>query len=136
MLAPPPGLAWPGLQALLPRMGFMPGLRNIRLLQLGNTDAPVGRVAITFMHVHSASMMVAELGQAGVEALSLFKVRPRRGSGAAHMHACTLACTAYGAQPCPHACCPDECFRHAPLQQAHVPKARAGSGQPCPASAG
>ncbi|EFJ45840.1 hypothetical protein VOLCADRAFT_118195 [Volvox carteri f. nagariensis] len=40
---------------------------------LGTEDAPTGACAISFMHVASASMLVAELGQPGVEALQQFK---------------------------------------------------------------
>ncbi|GIL68615.1 hypothetical protein Vafri_21869 [Volvox africanus] len=60
---------------LVQRIGYSAPLRNISLTQLGTEDAPTGFCAISFMHVASASMLVAELGQPGVEALQQFKVR-------------------------------------------------------------
>ncbi|KAG2484543.1 hypothetical protein HYH03_016678 [Edaphochlamys debaryana] len=58
---------------LAQRLGYAAPLRNIPLTQLGTEDAPTGACAISFMHVASASMLVAELGQPGVEALQQFK---------------------------------------------------------------
>ncbi|GLI67737.1 hypothetical protein VaNZ11_011988 [Volvox africanus] len=58
---------------LVQRIGYSAPLRNIPLTQLGTEDAPTGFCAISFMHVASASMLVAELGQPGVEALQQFK---------------------------------------------------------------
>ncbi|GIL86397.1 hypothetical protein Vretifemale_14724, partial [Volvox reticuliferus] len=58
---------------LVQRIGYSAPLRNISLTQLGTEDAPTGFCAISFMHVASASMLVAELGQPGVEALQQFK---------------------------------------------------------------
>ncbi|GFR50076.1 hypothetical protein Agub_g12220 [Astrephomene gubernaculifera] len=58
---------------LLQRLGYAAPLRNIPLSQMGTEDAPTGYCAISFMHVASASMLVAELGQPGVEALQQFK---------------------------------------------------------------
>ncbi|GFR50127.1 hypothetical protein Agub_g12278, partial [Astrephomene gubernaculifera] len=56
-----------------PRLGYLPPLRNLRLLQHGNLEAPTGTVAICFMTVAGATKAVAELGQPAVSALQQFK---------------------------------------------------------------
>eukprot|EP00198_Chlamydomonas_reinhardtii_P005062 XP_001694398.1 predicted protein [Chlamydomonas reinhardtii] len=50
-----------------------PGMPACSACHLGTEAAPTGFCAISFMHVASASMLVAELGQPGVEALQQFK---------------------------------------------------------------
>ncbi|GIL86420.1 hypothetical protein Vretimale_11650 [Volvox reticuliferus] len=56
-----------------PRLGYLAPLRNLRFLQTGNLDAPVGTVAICFMMLFGATKAVAELGQPAVNALQQFK---------------------------------------------------------------
>ena len=58
----------------------LPPPHHTHKTQLGNLEAPVGSVAVTFMMVAGASRAVAEVGQPAVTALAQFKVRAREGA--------------------------------------------------------